>query len=77
MLLNNDSLNAKKILILLLTCTQIEIDKTKNIIREKNNNTWLSKRLIKFFLKHAIYKVKGRLAATIPSIITSSVKKLL
>ena len=77
MLLNNDNLNAKKILILLLRWIQRVIDKTKNIIREKNNNTWLSNRLVKFFLKHAMYKVNGRLAASIPNITISSVKKLL
>ena len=77
MLLNNDNLNAKKILMLFLRWSQIAIDKTKNIIRDKNNNTWLSKRLVKFFLKHAMYKVNGRLAASIPNIIISSVKKLL
>ena len=76
MLLNDDNLNAKKKLILLLRWTQRATEKTKNIIREKNNNTWLSKRLVKFFLKHAMYKVNGILAAIIPNIIISSVKKL-
>ena len=62
---------------LLLRCSQRATDNTKNTIKEINNITWLSKRLEKFFLKHVIYKVKGRLATSIPNIIISSVKKLL
>ena len=76
-LLNKDSLKAKRIFILFLKWIQIVTVRTKNIIKNKNSSTWLSRIIEKFFLKQDTYKVKGKLAISIPKTMISSVKKLL